>query len=326
MTAPAPVRPWRNAVLFAVTCASTFGTWLAQSDVGSLEDRAWDSLWYATTVMSILTAHELGHFLMARHHGVDTSWPYFIPLPFGFGTMGAVIRLRGRIPTRDALVDIGAAGPLAGLLMCVPLWIAGVSLSHVGPAPDPGDGFPGDFSLWHLFGRWNDAASAGPSAQIFGDNLLGWGLQRLITGRLEPGTDLYAHPVLVASWLGFLVTMLNLLPVGQLDGGHLTHAWFGRRAETIGRVVAALLLVAALLFSASWLAWCLVVTFVVKFGHPPVEDDAVPLSTSRKWVCAICFVLTALTFMPTPLRLVPLPPGPGQRSATVADPGSMRRT
>ncbi|MCA2981006.1 MAG: site-2 protease family protein [Myxococcaceae bacterium] len=299
---------WPNAALFAVTCASTFGTWLAQESAGSLEDRAVDALAYAVSVMLILSAHELGHFFMARHHGVDTSWPFFIPIPFGFGTMGAVIRLRGRIPTRDALVDIGAAGPLAGLLVCVPLWVAGLSLSPTVSAPNLADGLPGDSSLWHLVSRWGEATGDGPAMQVFGDNLLGLGLQRLLKGPLPPGTELSAHPVLVASWLGFLVTMLNLLPVGQLDGGHLTYAWFGPRALTIGRAVAALLLVAALVFSASWLAWCLVVTLVVKFRHPPVADEQAPLSASRKWVCAISFALLALTFMPTPLRFVPVPP------------------
>jgi membrane-associated protease RseP (regulator of RpoE activity) len=304
--------PWSNLALFVATVASTFATFLTQQGLdGALTpDRLWDSAWYALSVMLILTAHEMGHFLMARHHDVDVTWPYFIPVPFGFGTMGAVIRLRGRIPTRDALVDIGAAGPLAGLLVCVPLWIAGVAVSRVIQAPTMSDSFPGEFSLWNVVGTLGDPAPTGPIVQVFGDNLLGLGLQRLIAGPLAPGTDLVAHPVLVASWLGFLVTMLNLLPVGQLDGGHLTHAWFGRHAETLGRLVAAGLLVAALLFSASWLVWCLLVTFVVKFQHPPVIDETVPLSRSRKWVCAVCFALTVLTFMPTPLRFVALPGSP----------------
>lgn len=303
-------RPWVNVLLFVATFASTFFTFLTQSGGGvsspAVVDQVWGSLWFALSVMLILTAHELGHFLMARHHGVESSWPYFIPLPIGFGTMGAVIRLKGRIPTRDALVDIGAAGPLAGLLICVPLWCAGVWLSHVAPSPDLADTFPGQFSLWHLVGD-PGAVSEGSAVQVFGDQLLGLGLQRLIKGPLPEGTDLFAHPVLVASWFGFLVTMLNLLPVGQLDGGHLTHAWFGRHAETLGRVVAAVLLFGALLFSASWLIWFLMVTLVVKFGHPPVVDASVPLSGGRKLVCAVCFVLTVLTFMPTPLRFVIMP-------------------
>ena len=307
MTEPKPNdRLWLHAALFIGTVGSTFFTFLTQSGGGvessALVDKLWGSAFFSGSVMLILGAHEMGHFLMARRHGVDSSWPYFIPLPIGFGTMGAVIRLRGRIPTRDALVDIGAAGPLGGLLVCIPLWCVGVWLSRVSPSPDLRDTFPGQFSLWHVVGSWSAEAPAGDVVQVFGDNLLGLGLQWLIKGPLQPGTDLFAHPVLVASWFGFLVTMLNLLPVGQLDGGHLTHAWFGERAELLGRIVAGVILIAALLFSTSWLVWFLLVTFVVKFRHPPVVDESVPLSRSRKIVCLVCFVMTVLTFMPTPLR------------------------
>lgn len=305
-------RLWVNALLFVATAASTFFTFLTQSGGGVesqvLADQLRGSAWFAGSVMAILLAHELGHFVMARRHGVDSTWPFFIPLPVGFGTMGAVIRLRGRIPTRDALVDIGAAGPLAGLVVCVPLWALGVWLSRVAPAPDLRDTFPGQFSLWQLVSSWRDAAPAGEVVQVFGDNLLGLALQWLIKGPLPQGHDLFAHPVLVAAWFGFLVTMLNLLPVGQLDGGHLTHAWFGQRAELVGRIVAAVILVAALLFSTSWLVWFLLVTFVVKFRHPPVVDEERPLSTSRKVVCLVCFLMTVLTFMPTPLRFAQLVP------------------
>ena len=163
-------RPWLHAVLFIATFLSTFVTVFTQSG-GGVEstapvDQLWGSLWFSGSVMLILTAHEMGHFLMARHHGVDSTWPYFIPLPLGFGTMGAVIRLRGRIPTRDALVDIGAAGPLGGLLICIPLWCAGVWLSRVAPSPDLRDTFPGQFSLWHLVGSLADASPEGHVVQF----------------------------------------------------------------------------------------------------------------------------------------------------------------
>lgn len=316
-------RPWLHVALFFATVASVFLTFLTQSGGGvesqALVDQLKGSAWFTASVMAILFAHELGHFVMARRHGVDCTWPFFIPLPLGFGTMGAVIRLRGRIPTRDALVDIGAGGPLAGLAVCVPLWALGVWLSRASPAPDLADSFPGQFSLWNVVAHWSDAAPSGNVVQVFGDNLLGLGLQRLIKGPLPPGHDLFAHPVLVAAWFGFLVTMLNLLPVGQLDGGHLTFAWFGRRAEALGRVVAAIILVASLLFSTSWLVWFLLVTFVVKFQHPPVVNDELPLSPSRKLVCAVCFAFTVLTFMPTPLRFAAMPtvpPPPVERPAT----------
>jgi membrane-associated protease RseP (regulator of RpoE activity) len=311
VSAPAKDRPWLHALLVVATAASTFFTFLTQSGGGvestALDDQLVGSAWFSGALLVILGAHELGHFFMARRHGVDSSWPYFIPLPIiGFGTLGAVIRLRGRIPTRDALVDIGAAGPLAGLAVCVPLWCVGVWLSKVSPAPDLTDTFPGQFSLWHLVGAWSDQAPTGEVVQVFGDNLLGVALQRLIKGPLPAGHDLFAHPLLVASWFGFMMTMLNLLPVGQLDGGHLTHAWFGEKAELLGRVVAAVVLLAALVFSTTWLVWFLLVTFVVKFRHPPVVDEATPLSRSRKVVCVVCFVFTVLTFMPTPLRLAAL--------------------
>ncbi len=309
---PPPPRPWLHALLFVLTCASTFFTFLTQSGGGvasdALVDRLRGSAWFSASLMAILTAHELGHFVMARRHGVDSSWPFFIPLPLGFGTMGAVIKLRGRIPTRDALVDIGAAGPLAGLAVCLPLWCLGVWLSRVGPSPDLADTLPGQFSLWHLVGALGGPeVPEGDLVQVFGDNLVGLGLQRLVLGPLPDGHDVYAHPVLVASWFGFLVTMLNLLPVGQLDGGHLTYAWLGPVADRLGRVVAAVILLAALVFSASWLVWFVMVSLGVRFTHPPVVDEVAPLSKARKVVCVVCFVFTGLTFMPTPLRFVPMP-------------------
>lgn len=302
-------RLWLHALLFVATAASTFLTYLTQSGDGLSGGRehVLGSAAFAISTMAILTAHEFGHFLMARKHGVDSSWPYFIPVPFGFGTMGAVIRLRARIPTRDALVDIGAAGPLAGLAVIIPLWCLGVALSTVAKAPNLGDSFPGQFSLWQLISSWRDVAPEGNVVQVFGDNLIGLGLQWLIKGPLPAGTELFAHPVLVASWFGFLMTMLNLLPVGQLDGGHLTHAWFGERAVTLGKVVTVLVLGAAVFFAVSWLVWALLVTLVVKFRHPPVVDETVPLSRSRKLVCALCFVFTVLTFMPAPIRFVAMP-------------------
>lgn len=307
--APPKDRRWLHALLFVATFASTFLTYLTQSG-GGLEGgsaHVWGSLWFALSTMAILTAHELGHFFMARRHGVDSTWPYFIPVPFGFGTMGAVIRLRARIPTRNALVDIGAMGPLAGLAVIIPLWCVGVALSTVATAPDMTDSFPGQFSLWRLISTWGAAAPEGNVVQVFGDNLLGLGLQRLIKGPLAPGTELFAHPVLVASWFGFLMTMLNLLPVGQLDGGHLTAAWFGPRAVTLGKLVTLFIVGAAVLFAVSWVVWALLVTLVVRFRHPPVVDESEPLSRGRKWICAVCFLFTVLTFMPAPIRFVAMP-------------------
>lgn len=302
--------------LFLATCVTTFGVFLVLFGggvEGSTEDKLWGSALYAGVVMTILLAHELGHYFMARHHGVDASLPYFIPVPFGFGTMGAVIRLRGKIPTRDALVDIGAAGPLAGLLIAVPMLFVGVALSSVQPSPAlPDGGLMPSLSLINfasMFGLWVKELIYGvpmpqfPQLQIFGDNLLTWFAVKLIHGDVPAGSDVMAHPVFIAAWFGLVVTMLNLLPVGQLDGGHLTHAWYGVKAEEIGHRVAAATLILALFASASWLLWFFLVTRVVGIGHPPVSQPDVPLSRGRKVVVVITWVMTALTFMPMPMSL-----------------------
>lgn len=305
-----------HAGLFVATCLTTFWvfyTLFGGGVVGSRADMLWGSAMYSGVVMLILLAHELGHYLMARVHGVEASLPYFIPFPMGFGTMGAVIRLRGRIPNRDALVDIGAAGPLAGLLIAVPMLFAGVWLSHVEPTPGVNTtAFPPALSLLNfasLLGLWIKELVYGvpmpewPLMQVFGDNLLTLFAVRVIHGAVPAGSEVMAHPVFIAAWFGLVVTMLNLLPVGQLDGGHLTHAWYGDKAEHIGHRVAAGALILALFFSASWLIWFLLITRVIGVGHPPVVDAGPPLSRGRKVVVVITWVMTALTFMPMPLSV-----------------------
>ncbi len=302
--------------LFLATCVTTFLvclTLFGGGVEGTLEDKLWASGLYAFVLMLILLSHELGHYFMARAHGVDASWPYFIPLPLGFGTLGAVIRLKGRIPTRDALVDIGAAGPLAGLLIAVPMLFVGVALSHVEKMPDDlGTGFPPTLSLINLASQgglyirhlvFDAPEPVWPQYELFGDNLLTWLAVRLVHGKIAAGSDLMAHPVFLAAWFGLVMTMLNLLPVGQLDGGHLTHAWYGAKAEAIGERIAAGALVMALFCSASWLVWFLLITRIVGVGHPPVERPEVPLSRGRKVVVVITWVMTGLTFMPIPLSL-----------------------
>lgn len=310
---------WLNLLLLLLTAASTFFVFLTAwggGVEGGRDDRLWGSAYFTVSVLLILGAHEMGHYLMARAHRVDATLPYFIPVPFGFGTMGAVIRLRGKVPTKNALVDIGAAGPLAGLLIAIPLLVVGTMLSHPVEFPQAGaaagSGFFPETSLWHFaeeLGRWlksvvYDVPQA-PAPEVtsirFGDNLLGLVLVKLLWGSLPAGTDLAAHPVLLAGWFGMLVTMLNLMPVGQLDGGHLTHAWFGVKAERYGEHVAAVALVLALFCSYTWLGWFFLVTRIVGFKHPPPVDEAEPLSRGRKVVIVITWVMTALTFMPVPL-------------------------
>jgi membrane-associated protease RseP (regulator of RpoE activity) len=255
------------------------------------------SLQFTLAVVSILGAHELGHYVLARRHRVSASLPYFIPLPLlGFGTLGAVIRVRDRIPTRNALVDIGAAGPLAGFLVCLPFLAWGYAHSRFAPLPPTGSTVLGPMSLWGVLHHGLPRLEP----IIYGDNLLLRLLERIFLGPRPPGTDVIAHPFVIAGWLGSLITMLNLFPVGQLDAGHLTYALYGRRARAIGWIALLLLAGLAVLVSFTWVAWLLVVFLVVGVRHPPVTLPEDPLSASRGWLCVATLVVAVLCFLPAP--------------------------
>ena len=255
------------------------------------------SLQFTVAVVSILGAHELGHYVLARRHRVSASLPYFIPLPLlGFGTLGAVIRVRDRIPTRNALVDIGASGPLAGFLVCLPFLAWGYAHSRFAPLPPTGPTLLGPVSLWGVL--HHGLPRLDPI--IYGDNLLLRLVERLFLGPRPPGTDVIAHPFVIAGWLGSLITMLNLFPIGQLDAGHLTYALYGKRARAIGWGALLLLAGLAVLVSFTWVAWLLVVLLVVGVKHPPVTVPDDPLSASRGWLCVATLVVAVLCFLPAP--------------------------
>jgi membrane-associated protease RseP (regulator of RpoE activity) len=333
----APARPadrlWLHLLLLVLTAGTTFITYpvifgsipatAAQGFTEALalavRENAADALAFSLTLLAILGSHEMGHYVLARLHRVDATLPYFIPLPFlGVGTLGAVIRIRDRIPHRNALVDIGAAGPLAGLAVALPILLWGLTHSTVVDAPPSPPLLLGDSSLWAL-GReafaWlmarlthapppPEPLLSGQVQWIFGDNLLMQALTWLALGPLPEGKDVLVHPVVVAAWFGLLVTLLNLLPVGQLDGGHLTFALWGRHARWVGQGVALVLLLLSLFVTASWVVWLLVTSKLVGFGHPEVLDPAAPLSRGRKWLCALCLLALVGCAMPVPLRQV----------------------
>lgn len=315
----APDRPLLNLGLVGLTLCTVLITfrYMFGGGTGTSEAARWmGSLVFAISVLAVLGCHEMGHYLLARWHRVDTSLPYFIPLPMlGFGTLGAVIRIRGRIPNRNALVDIGAAGPLAGLVVALPLIFWGLTQSTLVDAPPVQSAFPGETSLWALGGEviaWIRRdfifAPEDPFATrvdlIFGDNLFMVGLQWLVFGALPAGKEVLVHPTVIAGWFGLLVTMLNLMPIGQLDGGHLTYAMFGRGAQRIGKIVAFGLLLMCLFISAGWLVWLVVTAKVIGFKHPEVVDRQEPLTPLRRWICIACFVALVLCIMPVPISQV----------------------
>jgi membrane-associated protease RseP (regulator of RpoE activity) len=304
-----------HAGLLLLTLGSTFFTFLVT--FGGAGHGLAGAGMFSVSLLCILGAHEMGHYVLSRRHGVDCTLPYFLPAPLlGVGTLGAVIRVRSPIPHRDALVDIGAAGPLAGAALAVPVLAVGLWLSPVVPAVVPASTWPAEGSLWDVVQRawaaWRGVtleppAGAGGFAFVFGDPPLLLALRWLTKGPLPPGMDVQSHPLVISGWFGLLVTLLNLVPVGQLDGGHVAYAWLGRRAEWVGRAALGGLLYFAVFHAASWTVWLLVAALGVKLRHPPLVDEARPLSRGRKWVCAASFVLFCACLMPAPLRLVPLP-------------------
>lgn len=321
-TARSADKPLLNLALFLLTVGTTFSTFLVMWSGGGGLSAIESSLTFSLSLVLILGSHEMGHYLLARIHRVDTSLPYFIPLPLlGVGTLGAVIRIRGRIPDRNALVDIGAAGPLAGLLVAIPLILVGLSRSKVVDLPVEPDGFLGASSLLsllhravdYLVAKWSGVrppivgGTRGAEYYVFGDNLLMRGLRYLVLGPLPAGKDIQEHPMVIAGWFGLLVTMLNLVPIGQLDGGHLTYALFGDRARPLGKLMALGMLFLSLFYSAGWFLWLIVTAKFIGFRHPPLLDEPAPLSLARKLTCALCFVALLACVMPVPLSAVAAP-------------------
>ena len=234
---------------------------------------------FSLTLMAILGIHESGHYFYARRHRVDVSLPYFIPAPppIIIGTFGAFIKMRGPIPNRLALLEIGAAGPIAGFLAAVPALFLGLHLSSV------------------------IQIEAGNI--ILGDSLLMRAATALMFPELGPGEDVLLHPVGIAGWIGLLVTMLNLLPLAQLDGGHIAYALLGNRQEWVGRAVFVALIPMGIFLSPNWLFWGFLILVLMRtVKHPPVPDVNRPLTSRELLVGLVCLVIFILCFIPVPLR------------------------
>jgi membrane-associated protease RseP (regulator of RpoE activity) len=237
-------------------------------------------LLFSFTLLAILGAHEMGHYLACRLYSVRATLPYFIPAPIGIGTFGAFIKIKAPIPNKRALFDIGIAGPLAGFAFVIPAAIIGLYFA------DPAVG-----------------ALAGGDGIVFHDPPL----FRAIAKLLGVPYDIQANPIWLAAWVGCLVTSLNLLPVGQLDGGHVVYAAFGARWHwLIARIiyVGVIALTVASYFLGGWMGWALyviILTIMLRVGHPPVMDEDEPLGLARQIVTVISLLVFLLCFMPAPI-------------------------
>jgi membrane-associated protease RseP (regulator of RpoE activity) len=298
--------PWINLILFVITVISTlFVGSLYGGDLNGVSQfsdlflpqhiiQGWP---FSFTLLGILVAHEFGHYFAARYHKVAVTLPFFIPLPVGFGTLGAFIRLKEPVPDRRKLFDIGVAGPLAGLVIAIPLLFLGLSTSPV------------------------DIPPVGANVQLEGNSILYYFAKIAVFGKALPDPltreDVFMNQVTFAAWIGLLVTALNLLPVGQLDGGHTVYALFGRAARYanwITLAVMGLLAVAGLeqvqalwpflsnLGFSGWWVWLGLIIFVLGPYHPPALDDVTQLDGKRRLIGYLVILCFILTFVPTPFR------------------------
>ncbi len=289
-------RIWVNVVLFVLTVFSTFfvGIELSLSykyaevriqnpemaiDVEVLNDPEVIALGavYATVLLAILLGHELGHFLTCRYYRLNATLPYFIPAPTLVGTLGAFIKIKSPITRKHQLFDIGVAGPLTGFILSLPALIYGFSLSKVVPSVSLKEGI------------------------TFGESVLLRLIGLLMFKGIPEGHDIYLHPIAFAGWVGILVTSLNLFPVGQLDGGHVSYALWGSKSRNLARLFLTVFFIMGVFFWMGWFIWGFIILFL-GLKHPRVLDEAIPLSSGRKIIGFIIILIFILSFIPDPIK------------------------
>ncbi|RKZ34256.1 site-2 protease family protein [bacterium] len=267
---------WINIVLLVITIITTT---LAGAIMEPTEEFTFrwllNGFRFSVPLILILGCHECGHYIASRMHNVDATLPYFIPAPTLIGTFGAFIKIKEPIETRRSLMDIGAAGPLMGFIIALPILIWGVAISKVVPISD-------DLAGIRL-----------------GSSLILTIVSKLIHGNIPAGYDLYLSPPAFAGWLGLFVTSLNLLPIGQLDGGHISYALWGKTAHKLSKIVFFTLLPLGLLW-LGWIFWALLLWFALGVKHPPIVNPEKYLDSKRIIIGYVCIVIFVITFTPVP--------------------------
>jgi membrane-associated protease RseP (regulator of RpoE activity) len=287
--------PTLNIALFLITFLSTLvvGTFNAMNISlenftdftdfmeGLLRDplKLTSGLPFSISLMVILLSHEAAHYIASKKHRVEATLPYFIPAPSVFGTFGAFIKMKSPIATKNALMDIGASGPIAGFVMSLLACAIGLSMSRIVPVVKVTDEF------------------------MFGPSLLFYWLTKLFLGNVPPDYGVSMNPVAFAGWIGFFVTSLNLIPVGQLDGGHIAYALLGERHNMMSKVLIGVLFAMGILLYEGWLIWA-VILIVLGFRHPPIVYSDIPLDRKRRIVGWVALAIFIVTFTPVPVVVV----------------------
>ncbi len=303
-----PSNPWINLALVLATIASMLFTGAAQS-CGCIPTTLpeWlGGLPMMGAMMVILLAHEFGHYFAARFHRVAVTLPYFIPLPLisPVGTLGAFIQLRSPFKTKKQLFDIGVAGPLGGLIFALPLIFWGVFTSPMTELTRSGTSVLEGNSIFYLGVKYLAFGELLPSFDQYA-SLPAWQeFFLLLAGRLPPGggQDILINPIAFAAWFGLFVTAMNLLPVGQLDGGHVIYCLLDRKARWLGIGLVGVMLLAGVFWWTGWLLWAVLVFFVIGPGHPPPLNSLVDLGLPRKILAYLMIFIFVIMFMPNPLQ------------------------
>lgn len=275
-----PPNPATNVMLFLLTVVTTLlaGSFLEGGNpFDRIEDLAM-GLPFSFTLLAIIGCHEFGHYFMCKKHGVAATLPYFIPAPppiFPIGTLGAVIKIRAPITNNRTLFDIGVGGPIAGLIVAIPALFIGLDMSEIREIDTEG-------------------------SLIFGNPIIMKIISRIVFGEIPEGFDIYINSIAIAGWVGLIVTAFNLLPIGQLDGGHIAYALLGKRQAWLGYIVFFALFPLSLLW-AGWV-FLIFISLLIRIRHPIGITNLEPLDIRRKILGVVCLVMFVVCFMPIPIK------------------------
>lgn len=288
---------WLNVLLFVLTAFSTFYVGISLSfnyknaeifvqnsefspdlSVVFSPEVIGLSIIYAAVLLGILLGHELGHFLTCRYYRINATLPYFIPFPNLIGTMGAFIKIKSPIKKKHQLFDIGIAGPLTGFILSMPALVYGLPLSKVVPS-----------------------IAAKEGSIMLGEPLLLKLIEGMIFKNIPPNSDIFLHPVAFAGWVGLLVTALNLFPMGQLDGGHVSYALLGSKSRNLARIFLVIFFALGIFFWVGWFLWAFLILFL-GMKHPQIEDETESLSQGRKIIAYVIVLIFILSFIPDPIK------------------------